>query len=247
MPALSERDESGWAARIEDARRLKRNARPISLPSDTFFSTRSQKLKRHRSAGEGSFKESYNTKSNINLCTERFFPLFTLLCTKSQSFSAVPPELRTPFGGLVSLVEFFHKTGLAAKLRETMSFSHASLIFSLLAHTLMTFRCSVDAVCSRFAHSEWLRSDKVLHAAHRPSFLAPKSGTTFRESGALQCIENQPILVELNFCTPRREAQISRIRLADSGKVGDGQIAKFGWSTGRLDQRPHIHPCEFCL
>ncbi len=70
----------------------------------------------------------------------------------------------TPFGGLVSLLEFFDKIGLGPKLTETMPFSHTSPNSIPPAHTLMAFRCSVVAGASRFAHSEWLRSDKALHS-----------------------------------------------------------------------------------
>ena len=70
----------------------------------------------------------------------------------------------TPFGGLVSLLEFFHKIGLGPKLSETMPFSHTSPNSIPPAHTLMAFLCSVVAGASRFAHSEWLRSDKALHS-----------------------------------------------------------------------------------
>jgi hypothetical protein len=70
----------------------------------------------------------------------------------------------TPFGGLVSLLEFFHKIGLGPKLTETMPFSHTSPNSIPPAHTLMAFLCSVVAGASRFAHSEWLRSDKALHS-----------------------------------------------------------------------------------
>ena len=70
----------------------------------------------------------------------------------------------TPFGGLVSLLEFFHKIGLGTKLSETMPFSHASPNSIPPAQTLMAFLCSGVAGASRFAHSEWLRSDKALHS-----------------------------------------------------------------------------------
>jgi hypothetical protein len=45
-----------------------------------------------------------------------------------------------------------------------MPFTHASSNSIAPAHTLMAFLCSVVAGASRFAHSEWLRSDKALHA-----------------------------------------------------------------------------------
>ena len=70
----------------------------------------------------------------------------------------------TPFGGLVSLVEIFHKIGLGPKLKETTPFSDASLNSILPAHTLMAFLCSVVAGASRFARSDRLRSDKARHS-----------------------------------------------------------------------------------
>ena len=54
---------------------------------------RMPKLKRHHSAIEGSVKESYHTKDNLNLCAERCPPLFDLPWPKSQSFCVAPPEL----------------------------------------------------------------------------------------------------------------------------------------------------------
>ena len=45
-----------------------------------------------------------------------------------------------------------------------MPFSHTSPNSIPPAHTLMAFLCSVVANASRFAHSEWLRSDKALHS-----------------------------------------------------------------------------------
>jgi hypothetical protein len=53
-------------------------------------------VEKHRSAGEGSVKESYHTKNNLNLCTERHAPLFTLLWPKSQFFCVVRPEQSWP-------------------------------------------------------------------------------------------------------------------------------------------------------
>jgi hypothetical protein len=70
----------------------------------------------------------------------------------------------TPFGGLVSLFEFFRRIGLAAKLQEAMVFELHSPNAIPPAQTLMGFLCAVIAGASRFAHTDWLRSDKALHA-----------------------------------------------------------------------------------
>jgi hypothetical protein len=48
-----------------------------------------------------------------------------------------------------------------------MPFSHTSQNSILPAHPLMVFLCSVVAGASRFAHCEWLRSDKALHSMPR--------------------------------------------------------------------------------
>jgi hypothetical protein len=70
----------------------------------------------------------------------------------------------TPYGGLVSLIEFFGRIGLAAKLQESMPFDLRSPNAIPPAQTLTAFLCAVIAGASRFAHTDWLRSDKALHA-----------------------------------------------------------------------------------
>jgi hypothetical protein len=73
------------------------------------------------------------------------------------------PKAVTPFGGLVSLIEFFHKIGLASKLQEAMPFTLHSPNAIPPAHTLMAFLSSVIAGAKRFAHTDWLRFDKAFH------------------------------------------------------------------------------------
>jgi hypothetical protein len=70
----------------------------------------------------------------------------------------------TPFGGLVSLIEFFSRLDLATKLQESMPFELQSPNAIPPAQTLMAFLCAVIAGASRFAHTDWLRADKALHA-----------------------------------------------------------------------------------
>lgn len=70
----------------------------------------------------------------------------------------------TPFGGLVSLIEFFSKVGLAEEVQKAMPFTLRSPNAIPPAQTLMAFLFSVIVGASRFAHTDWLRSDKALHA-----------------------------------------------------------------------------------
>jgi len=86
----------------------------------------------------------------------------------------------TPFGGLVSFIEFMNRLGLAAKLHDLMPFTLSSPNAIPPAQTLMAFLCSVIVGVSRFAHTEWLRSDKALHANPTPGRTpehAPRIGT----------------------------------------------------------------------
>ena len=73
------------------------------------------------------------------------------------------PKAVTPFAGLVSLVEFFNKIGLASKLQEVMPFTLNSPNAIPPAHTLMAFLSSVIAGAKRFAHTDWLRFDTAFH------------------------------------------------------------------------------------
>ena len=70
----------------------------------------------------------------------------------------------TPFGGLVSLIEFLSKVGLAKEMEKAMPFKLCSPNAIPPAQTLMAFLFSVIVGASRFAHTDWLRSDKALHA-----------------------------------------------------------------------------------
>jgi hypothetical protein len=70
----------------------------------------------------------------------------------------------TPFGGLISLVEFFGKLRLTDAIQEFMPLKLNSPNAIPPAHTLTAFFFSVIVGASRFAHSDWLRADKALHA-----------------------------------------------------------------------------------
>ena len=70
----------------------------------------------------------------------------------------------TPFGGLISLVEFFGKIRLTNAIQEFMPFRLSSPNAIPPAHTLLAFFFSAIVGASRFAHTDWLRADKALHA-----------------------------------------------------------------------------------
>ena len=75
------------------------------------------------------------------------------------------PKAITPFGGLVSLIAFFNQIGLGAQLQKAMPFEEPTSHNAIpLAHTLAAFLMTVVVGGRRFAHSQWLRADHVLHA-----------------------------------------------------------------------------------
>jgi hypothetical protein len=70
----------------------------------------------------------------------------------------------TPFGGLVSLIEFFHRIGLAGRVSDLMPFRYTSPNAVPPAQTMVAFMISVVVGARRLAHTDWLRADKALHA-----------------------------------------------------------------------------------
>ena len=77
---------------------------------------------------------------------------------------AATPKPITPFGGLVSLIAFFDKIGLAERITALIPFSYTSPNSIPPAKTLVAFMISVVAGARRLAHTDWLRADKALHA-----------------------------------------------------------------------------------
>lgn len=88
----------------------------------------------------------------------------------SPAFAGPQVQLRTtlkpitPFGGLVSLIGFFDRIGLAGRLHEQMPFAYTSPNAIPPAQTLVAFIISVVAGARRLAHTDWLRADRALHA-----------------------------------------------------------------------------------
>lgn len=75
------------------------------------------------------------------------------------------PKAISPFGGLASFISFLGQIGFAGQVQRVMPFAEPAANNSIpLAHCLTAFMMSVVVGARRFAHSEWLRADRVLHA-----------------------------------------------------------------------------------
>ena len=75
------------------------------------------------------------------------------------------PKAVSPFGGLASFISFLGQIGFARRVQEQLPFAEPTSNNAIpLAHTLTAFLMSVVVGAQRFAHSEWLRADRVLHA-----------------------------------------------------------------------------------
>lgn len=75
------------------------------------------------------------------------------------------PKAISPFGGLASFISFLGQIGFAGQVRQHLPFAEPVSNNAIpLAHALTAFLMSVVVGARRFAHCEWLRADRVLHA-----------------------------------------------------------------------------------
>jgi len=75
------------------------------------------------------------------------------------------PKAVTPFGGLISFVAFLEQIGFGVRVAKAMPFPAPTSNNAIpLAHTLTAFLLAVVTGASRFAHTDWLRGDRALHA-----------------------------------------------------------------------------------
>jgi hypothetical protein len=75
------------------------------------------------------------------------------------------PKAISPFGGLVSFISFLGQIGFARQVQQHLPFAEPTSNNAIpLAHSLTAFLMSVVVGAQRFAHCEWLRADRVLHA-----------------------------------------------------------------------------------
>jgi hypothetical protein len=75
------------------------------------------------------------------------------------------PKAISPFGGLASFISFLGQIGFARQVQAHLPFSEPASNNAIpLAHALTAFLMSVVVGARRFAHCQWLRADRVLHA-----------------------------------------------------------------------------------
>ena len=75
------------------------------------------------------------------------------------------PKAISPFGGLASFISFLGQIGFAREVQQRLPFAEPTSNNAIpLAHALTAFVMAVVVGAQRFAHSEWLRADRLLHA-----------------------------------------------------------------------------------
>ena len=75
------------------------------------------------------------------------------------------PKAITPFGGLASFISFLGQIDFAAQVQKHLPLAEPASHNAIpLAHSLTAFLRSGGVGARRFAHCEWLRADRVLHA-----------------------------------------------------------------------------------
>jgi hypothetical protein len=90
---------------------------------------------------------------------------FTPLFGAAKIVLAETPKAVTPFGGLTSFIVFLQQIGFGARVAQALPFPAATSPNAIpLAHTCTAFVFAVVTGASRFAHTDWLRGDRALHA-----------------------------------------------------------------------------------
>src|SRR5512137_952779 len=75
------------------------------------------------------------------------------------------PKAISPFGGLASFIAFLGRIGFADQVQRRLPFTEPTSNNAIpLAHCLSAFLMAVVGGARRFAHTEWLRADRVLQA-----------------------------------------------------------------------------------
>jgi hypothetical protein len=74
------------------------------------------------------------------------------------------PRAVTPFGGLASFLAFLGQIGYPQKIQAHLPWQLTSPNAIPLEHTLTSFILGVVIGARRFAHTEWARADRALHA-----------------------------------------------------------------------------------
>lgn len=90
---------------------------------------------------------------------------FTPLFGGAKILLAETPKAVTPFGGLCSFIAFLQQIAFGAKVAQGLPFATPTSPNKIpLAHTFTAFFFAVVTGASRFAHTDWLRGDRALHA-----------------------------------------------------------------------------------
>ena len=90
---------------------------------------------------------------------------FTSLFHSAKIVLGETAKAVTPFGGLTSFVAFLQQIGFAREIQKALPFPAPTSPNAIpLAHTLTAFIIAVVTGASRFAHTDWLRADRALHA-----------------------------------------------------------------------------------
>ena len=75
------------------------------------------------------------------------------------------PKPSAPIGGLTSFISFVGQIGFIRQVQQQLPFAEPTSNNAIaLAHSLMAFLLSIVVGARRFAHTEWLLADEVLHA-----------------------------------------------------------------------------------
>src|ERR1022692_1769671 len=92
-------------------------------------------------------------------------PEITSLFGEAKLVLDKTPKAISPFGGLASFISFLGRIGFARQEQQHLPFAEPTSNNAIpLAHSLTAFLMSVVVGAQRFAHCEWLRTDRALHA-----------------------------------------------------------------------------------
>jgi hypothetical protein len=90
---------------------------------------------------------------------------FTSLFGEAKLVLDETPKAISPFGGLASFISFLGQIDFAGQVQKHLPFAEPASNNAIpLAHSLTAFLMAVVVGARRFAHTEWLRADHVLHA-----------------------------------------------------------------------------------
>src|ERR1035441_908946 len=117
----------------------------------------------------------------------------------------------TPLGGVAVFVAFLHKVGFVEKLRQHMPIHWKSSNYIDPNATFTAFLMAVLAGAKRFAHANWLRNDRALHALLGLSPFRSEVLQLHRSQRHLHRISYGRIGGSQTFCSRQLVTQRSRL------------------------------------